>query len=141
MIRAATPADRDAIAALQAATLTDPWPEILSLAVAEDGPLCLVAERRERVVGYAIVVVSADGYLAELAVAPDWRREGVGRALVDACCDRLRERGCDRLHLTARADDDRALAFYEACGFERDERLPGHYLDGAVDGVALSTAL
>jgi ribosomal-protein-alanine N-acetyltransferase len=73
----------------------------------------------------------AVAYLAELAVAPGHRRRGHGSALLSAVLDRLADH--DELRLTTRAADDRARAFYEAAGFERLRRLPGHYADG--DGL------
>ena len=48
-----------------------------------------------------------------------WRR-GVGRALMDAALDDLRERGYTAAVVWSFADNDRANAFYERMGFARD---------------------
>lgn len=80
-------------------------------------------------------------YLAEVVVAPDHRREGHGRGLIEAAAARFA--GYDQLRLTARADDEGALAFYRACGFRVVEELPGHYDEagGTGDGLLLARDL
>jgi ribosomal protein S18 acetylase RimI-like enzyme len=58
-------------------------------------------------------------------VAPDARRAGVGRALLDAAETWARDRGCDRLVLSVTESNDAARAFYEAHGFVTSgERRP-----------------
>ncbi len=60
-------------------------------------------------------------YLAELYVAPDHRGSGLGRALLRACVERARERGCDVIDLATSEDDVAARHLYEAAGFRRTE--------------------
>ncbi|MFB6152497.1 MAG: GNAT family N-acetyltransferase [Haloarculaceae archaeon] len=127
-VRRARPDDLSRLRAIQTATLAEPRPELLSLGV-RDPLLCLVYAGPTPT-GYALAVVGEPGesaYLAELAVAPGFRDEGRGGALVDALFDRLRSRGVSRLRVTVRAVDDRALSFYRERGFTVEERLPDHY--------------
>ena len=69
-----------------------------------------------------------DGSTAELVAmwtAPEHRRTGVGRALVDAVAAWARDGGAARLVLWVVRGNDRALAFYEALGFHlTDEIIP-----------------
>ncbi|MFB6143293.1 MAG: GNAT family N-acetyltransferase [Halorientalis sp.] len=138
MIRAARPADLPRLRAIQLATLAEPWDGLLE-PVIEGPPVALVAvpDQETAPVGYA-VALQGDGtaYLAELAVAPGHRRTGHGSALLAALDDRLADRGCARVRLTVRADDEGARAFYAAAGFTEDARLSDHYEDG--DAVVLS---
>jgi ribosomal protein S18 acetylase RimI-like enzyme len=58
-------------------------------------------------------------------VAPDARRAGVGRALLDAVAEWARDRGCERLVLSVTESNDAARAFYGTVGFEETgERTP-----------------
>jgi GNAT superfamily N-acetyltransferase len=50
-------------------------------------------------------------------VAPDARRAGVGRALLEAVEGWARARGSDRLVLSVTESNETARRFYEACGF------------------------
>ncbi|HEX6400612.1 MAG TPA: GNAT family N-acetyltransferase [Actinomycetota bacterium] len=58
-------------------------------------------------------------------VAPDARRAGVGRALIDAAAAWARGRGCHRLVLSVTETNAPARSFYEAVGFvDTGERKP-----------------
>ena len=126
-IRAATPADRPRLLAIQAASLASNWPELLETAIDGAGTV-LVAGHTP--VGYALAVGSQPTHLAELAVAPGHRNAGHGSALLQTVLDDV-----DECRLTARADDERARRFYERHGFRVDSFLPNHYEHG--DGVAM----
>jgi ribosomal protein S18 acetylase RimI-like enzyme len=59
------------------------------------------------------------GWVYYLAVAPDRRREGLGRQLMAAAEAWLRDRGAPKLQLMVRTGNAEALGFYEALGLER----------------------
>jgi N-acetylglutamate synthase len=62
------------------------------------------------------------GYLHHLAVAPDCRRQGIGRALVDACLDGLAALGIQKCNIFLLADNDLGKAFWKHNGWnERDD--------------------
>lgn len=53
-------------------------------------------------------------------VVPDAWRGGIGTALLDAALEELRARGYQEATLWVLAENERARAFYAACGFEPD---------------------
>jgi GNAT superfamily N-acetyltransferase len=55
--------------------------------------------------------------IARMSTALEYRRRGVGRAVVARLFDEARGRGCARVTLATRADWDDAVRFYGACGF------------------------
>jgi ribosomal protein S18 acetylase RimI-like enzyme len=55
-------------------------------------------------------------FLYELAVHPDHRNRGVGRALVGALAEVAREGGCDGMWVLTDSDNLAALAAYRAAG-------------------------
>jgi ribosomal protein S18 acetylase RimI-like enzyme len=68
----------------------------------------------------ASVMVGSDGHrgwVYYLAVAPQRRREGLGRAIMEAAETRLRDRGIGRLRLML-CTGNPAVAFYERLGYE-----------------------
>jgi ribosomal-protein-alanine N-acetyltransferase len=153
-IREAVSADMPALETIQHATLASPWPELLDRAVHGDGVFCLVAalsqmEQKtdlqtdlgiDTPVGYALALDGDQCYLAEIAVHPEYRREGYGSELLKRVVDRT---DTDEIRLTVRADDPTAKAFYETHEFSVIDRLPGHYDDGedTRDGLLLSKSL
>ncbi|MFD1646728.1 GNAT family N-acetyltransferase [Haloarchaeobius litoreus] len=125
-IRTARPDEREGVAGvLDAAMLrTD------ELAAALDRGDVLVAAADDRLLG-ALVLVPGDvdpetdsSHVDAVAVRPNRRGQGIGRALVAAALDRG---GADE-HLTAAFDAD-VRPFYESLGFEIRER------DGRLFGV------
>lgn len=63
------------------------------------------------------------GFLEGWYVSSDWRRHGVGRALVDAVADWSREQGCSELASDATLDNRESHAAHEACGLHETERV------------------
>lgn len=87
-------------------------------------PAVGVAEVRYR---WSLFSQAEDAYLEDLYVRVAHRRQGLGRALVEAAITRARERGAVRMELGASEGDTEATAFYEALGFEnRFEDPDGH---------------
>jgi GNAT superfamily N-acetyltransferase len=60
------------------------------------------------------------GEVRSFFVAADRWRQGVGRALIAAVLDSLRDRGCTEVTLWSFAANEPANAFYESVGFTRD---------------------
>jgi len=74
-----------------------------------------VAEEDGAVVGFASWAESGGTTeLEDLFVDPGYMRRGIATALVNHIADLLRERGVERLEVTANPD---ALGFYRAAGF------------------------
>ncbi|MFN2506044.1 MAG: GNAT family N-acetyltransferase [Acidimicrobiales bacterium] len=79
-----------------------------------------VAEVGGRLVGMAGGFVDAAGpwvNLVSMWTAPEARRAGVARALVEAVGGWAREIGAEELQLWVRADNEAANALYESAGF------------------------
>src|SRR5881296_386850 len=83
----------------------------------------VVAERDDKILGFASLrlVPSLDSTpyaeLSDLFVAGPYRRQGVGRRLLEFVEERARERGADRLVLTTGLKNVDAQGFYRASGF------------------------
>jgi ribosomal protein S18 acetylase RimI-like enzyme len=65
----------------------------------------------------AVWTPGLESYLAELFVAPDLRRHGLGRALMDAAIREARERGADTMEIGVDEPDQGARRLYENLGF------------------------
>lgn len=68
---------------------------------------------------YAEDLRRGEASMRMLGVAPGFRRRGVGRALVEACVERARAAGNERVFLHSGAWMDAAHAMYESLGFVR----------------------
>jgi ribosomal protein S18 acetylase RimI-like enzyme len=63
------------------------------------------------------------GWLNYLAVAPRFRRQGIGRMLVAEAEARLRQMGCPKINIQIRASNLAVIEFYKRIGFKPDEVL------------------
>ncbi|HWE33789.1 MAG TPA: GNAT family N-acetyltransferase [Solirubrobacteraceae bacterium] len=77
----------------------------------------------------ALWSTSLECYLAELYVAPEYRGDGLGRALMEAAIELARGRGADYMDLGTAETDTAARALYESLGFSNREGRP----DGPVN--------
>ncbi len=121
-------ADMDAVIALwRACELTRPWNDPArdverKLAMADD--LLLVGTVDGRVVGTVMAGYEGHrGWINYLAVDPNERSAGHGRALMGAAENRLRELGCPKINLQVRATNPDAIAFYQRIGFTVDDAV------------------
>ena len=75
-----------------------------------------------------------------LMVAIGARRQGVGRALLEAAVDWAREAGVRKLELHVFPWNEAAISLYEAFGFEREGYRKSHYRRGGeyVDAILMA---
>ena len=125
LIRPYQPADEAAVVALwDRCNLTRPWNDPRKdvrrkLAVQPD--LFLVGELDGAVVGTVMVGYDGHrGWINYLAVAPDRRGAGHGRALMAEVERRLLALGCPKINLQVRDTNTAVLEFYERLGYAVD---------------------
>ena len=83
-------------------------------AVDDDAPPVGVCQLRFR---WGLWFAAPDCWLEDLFVQDEARRHGVGAALVEATFAEARSRGCRRVELDCRADNEPAMKLYERFGF------------------------
>jgi len=135
VVRRATRADVDAVAASETANLeADAWsPALVRAGILGDLPTIryLLAERDGETVGHAVASLVADvAELQRIAVHADHRRAGVATALLAAVESEALAVAAERLLLEVREDNLGAQAFYAAHGFGEIARRRGYYADG-----------
>ena len=107
------------VAELEAICFRDPWSE-KSVASELINPLSLwlVALDGERVAGYVgSQSVMGESDMMNVAVHPDYRRQGIAEKLCVALVNALKEKGNHCLTLEVRASNEPAKALYVKLGF------------------------
>lgn len=104
-------------------------PDLDDIAAAYTAPghVFVVADIDGRVAGTGALVAERPGVgrLVRMSVAHEFRRRGIGRALVANLCDVARGRGYRRLVLETNDDWHDAIRLYRACGFVEVGRANG----------------
>ncbi|HEQ98220.1 MAG TPA: GNAT family acetyltransferase [candidate division Zixibacteria bacterium] len=63
------------------------------------------------------------GWVYYVATHPEYRRQGVGQALMEAVEEGLRELGCPKLNLQVRSNNYEAVTFYRRLGYDIEDRV------------------
>lgn len=63
------------------------------------------------------------GWLYYVAVAPEFRKQGHGRRIIQAMEARLIARGCPKINLQVRAHNREVIAFYESLGYKESDLI------------------
>ena len=88
------------------------------------------------VVAFVIVaLVTPEAELESIAVAPEWQRQGLARALWGALVAELIAPGVTVVHLEVRAGNLPAQALYRKLGFAESGQRRGYYADPVEDAV------
>lgn len=125
LIREFEDADADDVVALwTSAGVLRPWndPRLdIERKKAVQRELFLVAVDDDRIVGAGMAGYDGHrGWVNYLAVRPDSRQLGIGRALMTEFEERLKALGCPKINLQVRAGNADVLAFYARLGYAED---------------------
>ncbi len=142
-LRPAREEDIPALAEMERAFFPDAPAEDWLLRMLRDGRhVFLLWEDDGRVLGYAwYEFVLDEGSVGDVAVAPEARRRGVGRALTEAMLADARARGLVTLTLEVRQSNAPARALYELCGFREVGRRRNYYEKPREDALLLTAFL
>jgi tRNA threonylcarbamoyl adenosine modification protein TsaD/ribosomal-protein-alanine acetyltransferase len=141
-IREMSVRDLPEVLAIERSSFARPWSEGLFLDELgrADTRSWVVADSPWGIVGFGgLMRNETDGHILDLAVRPDARGLGLGRALVSALVERAADRGIRRMTLEVRPSNRAALALYEQAGFHRVGCRPGYYEDTNEDAVIMWT--
>lgn len=124
MTQTASIADTEALVALwEACGLTRPWNDPradIALAIETPTSDILILRNAEEVVASAMVGFDGHrGWVYYLAVSPTEQHKGLGRQLMVACEDWLRQRGCLKIQFMVRDGNDTVIGFYQRLGYGR----------------------
>lgn len=130
-----------ALAEIEKACFHAPWSESMLREELGKG-IFLVAERDGQAVGYVgCQTVLDEGYITNVAVSPDARRQGIARALIVKLTDEARAAGLAFVTLEVRASNAPAIALYEGAGFGRVGVRKNFYTAPTEDAVLMTLFL
>lgn len=127
------------IAALEKECFSEPWSEkSVASELQNDLSLWLVAMDGKTVAGYVgSQAVLGEADMMNIAVRPDYRRQGIAEKLVLELMERLHQAGNYSLTLEVRASNMPAQVLYEKLGFRMVGRRPKYYAKPKEDALIL----
>jgi putative acetyltransferase len=141
VVRRAVVEDAEALARVYAAVVAEGFlggeppvdvaarTELFRELIGSDGPGAMwVLEDDGRTVGHAAVHSRVTGVLSlGMAILPEGRGRGGGRALLEAAIDHARSCGAHKVDLEVWTDNARAIALYASAGFAVEGVRSEHY--------------
>lgn len=127
------------VAALEKLCFSDPWSENSVASELSNELSCwLVALDGDTVAGYVgSQTVLGETDMMNLAISPEYRRQGIAKMLVNALVEQLKQRESHCLTLEVRVSNEPARNLYESLGFVQIGRRPGYYHNPKEDGLIL----
>jgi len=133
IVRRMERADIPRVCEIEALCFPDPWSaESFESELSGLNPaVYVVAEEDGCVIGHmGMWHILDEGHITNVAVAPEARRQGAGRALVEESLRLGLENGLKAFTLEVRVSNEAALALYESFGFTRAGVRKRYYGDG-----------
>ena len=127
------------VAELERLCFSAPWSEnAIRGELSNPLSLWVVAVDGQTVAGYVgSQSVMGEADMMNLAVATQYRRNGVGGQLVACLIDHLRNNNVSCITLEVRASNEPAKTLYENCGFLQIGRRPNYYSNPKEDALIL----
>jgi len=138
-IRSAQAADARAVSVLERRTFSDPWSEdSFREAFGPGWSFGLILEQGVGMLGYLVGrAVAGSGEILNVAIAPEHRRQGHARRLLEAGFVALAARGAEEVYLEVRKSNTEARTLYAAMGFEQISERHGYYREPVEDALVL----
>ena len=139
-IRYMTEADLDQAAAIEAACFREPWSRaLLASGLGSPWNVYLAAEAEDgRLAGYgAACVIAGEGEIQRIAVLEEFRRQGLGRKLLDAMAASARKKGAGAMTLEVRVSNEPAIKLYFSAGLRTEAQRKDYYRNPREDALIM----
>lgn len=140
IVRQAEERDVKPMAEMDILCFSAPWSEESFEKEITDNNLAfyIVAEIDGRMVGYAgLWCIVDEGHITNVAVHPDFRRRGIGEALVSVLLSNTIENGIQSHTLEVRQSNLAAISLYTKFGFEPAGIRKNYYEDNGEDAIIM----
>lgn len=128
--------DIDSVYEIECACFSNPWSrEDIAGQLELETSHFLVALVDNRVAGYmGLQIFSGEGYVTNVAVLPEYRRQGIAEALIK---NQL-ENEMEFISLEVRQSNAPAISLYEKCGFENVGIRPNFYTNPNENAIIMT---
>ena len=119
----------ESLLAIEERCFSDPWSRGMMQSALADPAVSVFALREgDLLVGYMMLLtVLPDGEILNLAVLPEYRRQGLADKLFEACAEHCRAIGVEMMFLEVRESNTPAISLYEKQGFVTVGRRKNYY--------------
>lgn len=138
-----TSAHIEEIARLEKECFSSPWSEDgLKTELENNFARFYVAFSKGEIVGYiGSHNIIGEVYITNVAVSPEFRRNGVGKTLVEFLIEQMKTEKAEFVTLEVRKSNLNAISLYEKCGFEKVGERRNFYEKPNEDAILMTIQL
>ncbi len=135
-----TSAHIDGVCKIEEACFAHPWSrQSVESELANENSVFIVAVEGEKVIGYiGMSVVIDEGYIFNVAVNADFRRKGVGTALIYELVTYGKKNNLCFITLEVRESNQAAISLYSDFGFIKVGERKNYYSDPAENAILMT---
>ena len=142
LIRPMLPEDLEPVMAIQRVSFKNPWSaDLFKRELTHDWSTILLAEEPQpsgKLLGFLIFwIVHDEVHILNVAAAPEVRKQGVARTLIEQALVRGRKASCTLATLEVRRSNEAAIALYTGFKFRPVGVRPNYYVDEGEDAIVM----
>lgn len=134
------PRHSHAVHTIETLCFSQPWSEAALLSELDNPLACfLLIEQEGTTAAYGgMHCVAEEAYVANIAVHPDYRGRGLGKAITTALIEEAAKRGMSTISLEVRQSNGTAIGLYNSLGFALIGKRPGFYEHPREDALIMT---
>jgi ribosomal-protein-alanine N-acetyltransferase len=143
-IRTMQQSDLDAVMAIETAIYPFPWTRGIFSDCIRVGYRCHVYQDADEVLAYSVFsVAAAEAHILTVCVHPDWRRQGLGRKMMEYMLEQAEQAGAEVILLEVRPSNTAAIQLYRDMQFNEVGIRPDYYpaVDGREDALIMARSM
>lgn len=139
-IRRMSAADIPFAAEIERLCFVHPWSEqSINEEMSKENSVFLMAFEDETPIGYVgLSTILDEGYMGNLGVVEEYRRKGIGRALMNELINECKAMDSAFVTLEVRASNTPAVKLYESLGFTEAGRRKNYYKEPLEDAILMT---
>ena len=118
---------------------SQPWSERSGRESLEAGTIFLIAYKDKKAVGYVgMSAIVGEGYITNVAVIPEYRRQGIGQRLLESIIELGKKENLEFISLEVRVSNVKAISLYNKMGFKEEGKRKRFYTQPTEDAIILT---
>ena len=135
----ATLDDAAAIAEIEKVCFSSPWSETAIKDAMNNSTCFFKAVKGQKTVGYvSLYTVFDEGYVNNIAVLPEYRRQGIASLLLEKLTDFAKEKNLSFISLEVRASNISAISLYEKFGYKKEGERKNFYTSPQENAIIMT---
>ena len=129
----------DGVVEIENASFSHPWTKDGIIEALDNRTKFYVFEKDGKVLGYVgVSVILDEGYITNVAVLPEYRELGIGKALMKKLDDLAKLENLSFISLEVRTSNQRAISLYEKFGYKTEGVRKNFYDDPKEDALIMT---